>query len=189
MLFLGVMGARVHRADPPEALIVCCGTGDEDALRELYTQTRAAVFGFALSILKNRHDAEDVTQDTYLQVCAAASGYRKMGKPMAWILTITKNLSLMKMRQARREAPFEPLDVGESPPEPEEGIVLRAAMRVLSDEERQIVILHALSGLKHREIAGLLGLPLSTVLSKYQRALGKLRKQLEGGATREEPGY
>lgn len=48
-------------------------------------------------------------------------------------------------------------------------------MTGLSDQERQVVLLHAVTGLKHREIAALLELPLPTVLSKYSRALKKLR--------------
>ena len=56
-------------------------------------------------------------------------------------------------------------------------------MRVLGDEERQVVMLHAVAGLKHRETAALMGLPLSTVLSRYHRALGKLQKALMEGET------
>ena len=50
----------------------------------------------------------------------------------------------------------------------------------LDDTERQVILLHAVAGLKHREIAELLKCPLSTVLSKYNRGLKKARKQLEG---------
>ena len=53
-------------------------------------------------------------------------------------------------------------------------------LSALSDEERQIVTLHALTGLRHREIAALLELPLPTVLSKYHRAIRKMRADLEG---------
>ena len=63
----------------------------------------------------------------------------------------------------------------------EDRAVLQAALGALDDQERQAVLLHAVSGLKHREIAEILELPLPTVLSKYHRALKKLRKQLEGG--------
>ena len=52
-------------------------------------------------------------------------------------------------------------------------------MKVLGDQERQILILHAVTGLKHREIAEMLGMPLATVLSKYARSLKKLKKALE----------
>ena len=58
------------------------------------------------------------------------------------------------------------------------------ALSTLSDEERQIIMLHVTAGLKHREIAQLLELPLSTVLSKYRRALSKLKQKLEGGDAR-----
>ena len=51
-------------------------------------------------------------------------------------------------------------------------------MKLLTDEERQIVVLHAVGGFKHREIAELIGLSLPTVLSKYSRAVKKLRKHL-----------
>ena len=63
----------------------------------------------------------------------------------------------------------------------DEAMVLRQAMRLLGPEERQIVLLHAVSGLKHREIAALLERPLSTVLSKYHRALAKLKAALLAG--------
>ena len=57
-------------------------------------------------------------------------------------------------------------------------MMLEAVLSALSDEERQIVTLHALTGLRHREIARDLGLPLSTVLSRYSRALKKLKRCL-----------
>lgn len=58
-------------------------------------------------------------------------------------------------------------------------MVLLAALTILGEEERQIVMLHAVSGLKHREIAAALNLPLATTLSKYSRALIKLKRHLE----------
>lgn len=58
--------------------------------------------------------------------------------------------------------------------------MLETAFQILSREECQIIMLHAVSGLKHREVGELLGLPLSTVLSKYNRGIKKLRGQLEG---------
>ena len=61
----------------------------------------------------------------------------------------------------------------------EDRSVLLACMEALSDEERQIVTLHAVSGFKHREIAELMELPLPTVLSKYSRALKRLKQRLQ----------
>ena len=85
----------------------------------------------------------------------------------------------------RRKSRFsdEPLETAVYMPENEEltsedKIVIRKCIETLGDSEREIVILHAVSGFKHREIAEILGLPLSTVLSKYNRAIKKLRKTL-----------
>jgi DNA-directed RNA polymerase specialized sigma24 family protein len=78
------------------------GNNDKNALAELYHMTSAAVYGFALSILKNTQDAEDVLHDTYLRIYATAAGYKSMKKPLAWILTITRNLSLMKIRDGKK---------------------------------------------------------------------------------------
>ena len=59
-------------------------------------------------------------------------------------------------------------------------LVLETAMNILTERERQILLLHLVAGIRHREIAANLGLPLSTVLSCYQRTLKKLKRYLEG---------
>lgn len=159
---------------------------DRDALVELYHATSASVYGFALSILKNTHDAEDVLQDCYIAIASSAGGYRSRGKPMAWILTITRNLCLMKIRQYERTSDL-PVEDWEKYLEVndrvtlEDRLLLTECMKHLSDEERQIVVLHVVAGLKHREIAEAFGMPLPTVLSKHSRALKKLKKLLVKG--------
>ena len=165
---------------PDEGLIREIAGGSKDALAQLYRETDAAVYGFALSFLKNKYDAEDVMQETYLRIYAGAASYRPGGKPMAWILTIAKNCALAKLRTAKRQPVVSPEDAElwrvEDPRQTrEDQLVLEAAMTRLSDEERQIVVLYSAAGLKHREIAELLQIPLSTVLSKYRRAILKLR--------------
>ena len=59
-----------------------------------------------------------------------------------------------------------------------DAMALRAALELLKEDERQIVLLHASAGLKHREIAASLGMPLATVLSKYNRSIKKLKQNL-----------
>ena len=125
-------------------------------------------------------DAEDILHDAYLQVWNAAGGYRRQGKPMAWVLTITRNLAISRLREHGRTEPLVQEDwqdrLADNPAVThEDRMMLEAVLSALSDEERQIVTLHALTGLRHREIAALLGLPLPTVLSKYSRALKKLQ--------------
>ena len=157
--------------------------GQKESLSRLYLSTRDAVYGFALSLLKNPHDAEDVLQDAYLAVWNSAPGYRSQGKPMAWLLTIVRNLCLQKLRERQRQSDL-PQESWESWLRDKEGMtaedkaVLAECMARLTDEERHIVVLHAVGGLRHRETAVLLGLPLSTVLSKYARALKKLKEHL-----------
>lgn len=154
--------------------------GDQEALSDLYNRTRPAVYGFALSILKNIHDAEDVLHDAYLQVWQAAGQYRSQGKPRAWLMTIVRNLALSHLRQQSRTEPLTQEDwqdrFADNPAvSQEDRLTLGALLAALGDQERQIVTLHALGGLKHREIAAMLSLPLPTVLSKYSRALKKLQ--------------
>ena len=62
--------------------------GEKDAFFELYQQSSNAIFSYALSLMRNREDAEDVMQETYLKIRSAAHLYSSQGKPMAWILTI-----------------------------------------------------------------------------------------------------
>lgn len=170
-----------------EELLRRVGAGDESAFRQLYQNTDRVIYSFILSILKNPQDAEEVMQETYLKVWTSAVSYQSQGKPLAWMFTIARNLCYMKFRDQKRMADIgldELLgeEVGEAclPLESvTDAIVLRAALGILKEEERQIVLLHASSGLKHREIADALQMPLATVLSKYNRAMKKLQQYLK----------
>ena len=160
--------------------------GDKTALEELYHETKAAIYGFSLTITKNPADSEDVLQETYLKIWTNADRYTAKGTPMSWILMIAKNLSLMKLREKKRHQDLEPEEwdmefhIPDSAGNTEDRHLLEAALNLLTLEEREIILLHAVSGLKHREIAELLDMALATVLSKYHRALKKLRKYIEG---------
>ncbi|MCI9105802.1 MAG: RNA polymerase sigma factor [Lachnospiraceae bacterium] len=169
-----------------EELLNRVGIGDSEAFRQLYHNTDRTVYSFILSILKNPQDAEEVMQETYLKIWTSAASYHSQGKPLAWIFTIARNLCYMKFRDQKRQA-----DMGLDELNGEEtgevclplenladAMVLRSALEVLKEDERQIVLLHASAGLKHREIAADLQMPLATVLSKYNRAIKKLKQYL-----------
>lgn len=163
-----------------EQMLAQIALGSQTAFESLYRATDSAIYGYALSLTKNHHEAQDVMMDTYLKIRCAAHLYVPQGKPMAWILTITKNLAFTRLRAAGRQIPTEEIEQP-APPfdhDTEEAIALEQAMQVLEEQERQILVLHAVTGLKHREIAEITGLPLSTVLSKYARSLKKVRKVL-----------
>ena len=172
-----------------QQLLIHIAGGEREALAELYQRTRSAVYGLALSYLKNAHDAQDLTQDVYVQVWDRAEQYRLIGSPMGWLLAVCRNLCLMRLRREERHAAlskeeWDAIPARECGLDADERALLQGALASLTDEERRIVLLHAVTGLKHREIAALLELPLPTVLSKYHRALKKMRSFLEGDDAR-----
>ena len=175
MLFMGMMsldGPEDYGRLSDEVLLNKVGTGDQEAFRQLYQNTDRSIYGFILSIVKNPQDAEEIMQETYIKVWTSAAGYKSQGKPLAWMFTIARNLCYMKFRNQKHESDiaFEDLEgeeTGEVCPE-----------KILKEEEREIVLLHATAGMKHREIAASLGMPLATVLSKYNRAMKKLENYL-----------
>lgn len=167
-----------------ENLLLKTADNNMDAFEQLYLETNKIVYSYAFSILKNHERAQDAMQDTFIRLKEAAYTYKPQGKPLAWILRIAKNFSLMAIRKGQKEQLTDieqneflinkkaELDVDES-------IVLKAALNTLKEEEREIVFLYLISGMKHREIADILEKPLGTVLWKYNMALNKLKKELK----------
>ena len=167
-----------------EALFSQIAQGNKQSFTTLYRETGEVVYAYALSILKNPMEAEDAMQDTFLKIRSAAHLYKPLGKPLAWIFTITRNICLMKLRQRKHIAYSQNDDMDGDDfskiTDAEDRIVLCTALKCLSDEECQIIILHAVTGWQHREIAKMLSIPVSTVISKYNRGLKKLKVKLEG---------
>ena len=188
---MGTMTGRTTTEKDPidrkelEGLLSAVGQGDREAFAALYGMAKGPVYALALSILGHVQEAQDVTQDAFVRIWEKAPGYESRGTAMAWMLTITRNLALMVLRRQARKAELSEEEWA-AIPAPASGLsredsqLLHEALNGLEAEERQVIFLHALSGLKHREIAQLLDIPLSTVLSKYQRGLKKLRIRMEG---------
>ncbi|MBE6754729.1 MAG: sigma-70 family RNA polymerase sigma factor [Ruminococcaceae bacterium] len=138
-----------------------------------------------MTIVKNHSAAEDVMQDTFVRLYGAAGRFRAGGMGKAWIMRIARNLALNAV--TRGDYPSEEPTAERASNDSTEdsaisSVMLERAMQKLGDEERQIVTLHALSGMKLHEIAAALELPLGTVKWKHSRALSVLRKELEGEA-------
>lgn len=180
---------HMHKGEQTEEdqLLLLMKTGDQEAFRRLYELTARGIYSYALSILRHPQDAEEVMQDTYLTAWRQAGQYKTEGKPMAWLLTIARNLCYMRLRRQKdhpeisyeeleREEPGDLCSQIELAPEKQ---ILLEALSALQEEERKIVLLHDAGEMKHRETAEYLGLPLATVLSKYRRALKKLEKLLQ----------
>lgn len=81
--------------------------GDQDAFRELYEISYKPLYAFLLSYTLNREDAQDLLQDTFVQILKNCHLYREQGNPMAWMMKIAKNLFLTKCRKHSSERNFE----------------------------------------------------------------------------------
>ncbi|MBR2375546.1 MAG: RNA polymerase sigma factor [Clostridia bacterium] len=163
-----------------EALLAEIANGDLTAMGQLYDLIKTDVFAYALSKLGNKSDADDIMQDTFVRVYKYAKQYQPKGKPMAWIIRIELNLIRRHFQVKSRTVAFD--ESFENTPSNEyfeEDVInnafLREILKTLNEDEREVITLHIVSGMKHREIAKLLQKPLSTVLSKYNRAIKKLQ--------------
>ena len=160
---------------------------DEEAFRRFYGRTVRPVHSYILSLTGSSQEAEDVLQDTFLKIWTCAGEYQPKGKPLAWVFTIARNQCYMRFRErkSRGEIGLEELEgreEGRDCPQIEqapERQQLLWALSQLKEEDRQVVLLYAAAGMKHREIAQSLGLPLATELAKYSRSMKRLQGMLE----------
>lgn len=174
-----------NKIEIDENLFVRLAKDDMSAMDELYFITERTMYAYGVSLTRDHEKALDLMQDTYVRILSAAHLYKPMGKPLAWMFTIAKNLHYTNTKKEKRNILLEPEEISDQKrfsyvTDMDDRVVLEGVLSLLTEEERQIVILHAVSGMKHREIAEGLGLKLSTTLSKYNRALKKLREYLEG---------
>ena len=181
--------SRNYRIEIDEGLFKRIAGDDMTALDDLYGITERTMYAYILSLTKEHQQALDLMQETYVKVISAAHLYKPMGKPLAWMFTIARNLYYTKVRKDKRRILVEPQEVADDVKfsyvtDLDDRIVLEGVLALLSEEEREIVLLYAVSGMKHKEIAESLGLKLSTTLSKYHRALKKLRDYLIGREAR-----
>ncbi len=165
--------------------------GDQDAFRELYELSYRPLYAFLVSYTQNSEDAKDLLQDTYVQIFSNIHHYQTRGNPMAWMMKIAKNLFLMKCRKEQGVAvvSYEEIanELGFSEmTNVENKVVLEKMFELLSVEERNIIVLHDVSGLKHREVAQILSMSLGTVISKYNRGMKKLQKAFEERSLHDE---
>lgn len=151
--------------------------GDEDAFAEFYTATKNGVYAFLFGYFGNAYDTEDAMQTVYLKVKSYISQYKHGTNGRAWLLQIAKNTALNELKKQSRVVCKE--EVVPDTPVIGDGSVFDAMRRALAADEREIVVLHVLWGLKHREIADRLDCPVGTITSKYKRAMAKLKEALK----------
>lgn len=153
--------------------------GDKEALSNLFMETKTAVYSYILSIVKNKFWAEEIMQDTYVSIYQNANLYKNYGKPLAWILTIAKNNSLLKLKSEKNNLDCDTYKekIGKEDDYIVDEMFLNYLFHDIQKTDREIILLHAVAGFRHREIAEYLQLPLGTVLSKYKRTINKLKEK------------
>jgi len=156
-----------------------------------------ALYGFAMTLTRDRIDAEDLVQETYLRAVRAFGGLYPDSNLKGWLFTIMRNVWLNQLRHSKTGPLFVELD-SEVPPadmteggNPHDALVIklerdevRAAIESLPVHYREVVVLRDLEGFSYQEIAGILGCPAGTVMSRLGRAREKLRSLLESWKSR-----
>lgn len=164
-----------------EKAILRIADGEKDALKVIYKHMHRQIYAVAYSVLRDFSSSDDVVQETYMRILEKAFSYRKGTNPRAWVLSIARNIAIDIVRRRRLEETAYGEESSEERFDERELVIsmeVKKALDTLDDTERQIVTLKVYSGLRHAEIASLLGITAESSKKKYQRALQKLRTVL-----------
>jgi RNA polymerase sigma-70 factor (ECF subfamily) len=153
-----------------------------------------AAHNLARWLTRNDHDAEDVVQEAYLRAYQFFGGFHG-GDGRGWLLTIVRNTCYTWLEKNRRRQPAARFDeeihsrasTGTSPEtlsmQGENQQLVRQAVEALPLEFREVIVLRELEGLSYKEIAGIVGIPMGTVMSRLARARERLHESLAGSMT------
>jgi len=167
--------------------------GDRAALADLYDQTAPALFSYAIHTLENPQDAEEVIQDVFVQIWTKANTFNPgLGLPFHWIMGITRNRCIDRLRARHRRArmlveavegfgmdPEVNTTVEKSALVQQDLIAIRSAVAELPAEQREAIEMAFFNGMSHHEIAETLEEPLGTVKARIRRGMMKLRGTLQ----------
>jgi RNA polymerase sigma-70 factor (ECF subfamily) len=171
-------------------LLEKAGEGDRQAFKDIVSLHQQKVFLLAYSILKNREDALDVVQETFMRLYQKLDAYEKGRNFQAWLLQIAKNLSIdyyRKHHSRRREMesdksvealPLAAEDHWSNPESSELRHVLSRNLERLGERQRLIFVMKHFNGLEYREIAQVLGISVGTVKSLHFKAVRNLKNWL-----------
>ena len=167
----GMLGSAIARAKQ----------GDTNALHFLYVRYADDVYGFVNSIVRDHHEAEDITQNLFAKLMRIIGKYEQREVPFsAWILRVARNAALDHLR-ARRQIPFEEVrtsDEGHDDLQVERLHSLRDALHTLPKEQRQVLVLRHLAGLSPVEIANRMNKTESAIHGLHHRGRGALKTAL-----------
>ncbi len=155
-----------------------------------------SAYNLARWLIRNDHDAEDLVQEACLRALKFFDGFRG-GDPRAWLLTIVRNRCYTWLEQNRLQeftTVFdEEIHTAEEQSRSPEALLLesadasrvKAALEELPPEFREAIVLRELEGMSYKEIAGLCGIPVGTVMSRLARARQRLERYFTGSVDKE----
>jgi RNA polymerase sigma-70 factor (ECF subfamily) len=180
-----------NQSESPDQWLLRAGTGCVDSFSRLYDQCADALFGIALGILRDRDEAQEVLQDAFVAIWKNAARYDpSLGTATGWMIHLTRNLAIDRVRKRRRieglrrrfseENEIQEQDVPASPLiDAETAGRVRSALKRLPGDQRQALDLAFFQGCTQTEIAEILREPLGTVKSRIRRAMERVKTLLE----------
>ncbi|MBO4733830.1 MAG: sigma-70 family RNA polymerase sigma factor [Clostridia bacterium] len=147
---------------------------DVEQLFELY---KTDVYRFALAITRDKYLSEDITQDVFLSLIRNANKVSDIKRIKSWLLTTTKNSSISALRKRSFEVgeiDTSSFDIGKDIYQSE----FFSMLDCLDEKDRQIVALHIVNRMRHREIAQIIGIKPGTVRQRYVRSLKIIKQNL-----------
>ena len=154
--------------------------GDRDALQFLYVRYSNNIYGYVRSVVRDDHEAEDVTQHVFAKLITCLAKYDDRGVPFfAWLLRLARNVAIDHLR-ANRLTPTETVidpDVS-SGNDLDRAETVRAALATLPEEQRQVVFLRHVVGLTPGEIAERMGRSESSIHGLHHRGRRALQREL-----------
>ncbi len=163
-------------------LLIHIQNDELDYFDEFFELTKKPVFNLIYSYLRNTDEAEDILQETYIKMLKYKKRIKRDGNILSYLLQIAKTLSLNYIKKNNKYDYLENVDViPEEKKETkniEDSPIIRTMREVLKDSEYQIVILHIVNEMTHKEIAEFLGKPIGTITWAYNNAINKIRRKM-----------
>jgi len=175
------VGSAQSVQDDERDAIKAAQQGDVDALHRLYDRHAAEVYAYVRGIVRDRHEAEDVTQNVFIKLMRIIDKYEEREVPFSsWLLRVARNVALDHLRQ-RRPVPCESVyeaDARVTSGQFERNWMLREALAGLPSGQREVVVARHLLGLTPPEIAVRMGKTEGSVHALHHRGRRALRSSL-----------
>lgn len=165
-----------------EQLMLDLKYGNQQALSEIYEETKNSVYFTIYSVLKHKENTEDVMHDTYIKILTNIHKYESKGMSKAWVCRIARNLALDTYRKHKKTLPlakYENTLVADEKKDNAYQDTIEIAQKVLTENELEAVLMYAAGGLSHKEISEILKKPYATVRWNYSNSIGKIKKYIE----------